>query len=62
LIQWFKQTLEDESFNLFENPKDKESRKWEAKNEQSFVSALQAIIYLAGDNQEFLQDIKQSKI
>ena len=62
LVQWFKQTLEDQQFNLFENPKDKESRKWEAKNEQRFVSALQAIVYLAGTNEQFLNELKQSQI
>jgi hypothetical protein len=49
-------------FNLFKNPKDKESRKWESKNEQSFVSTLQAIVYLAGGNQDLLKELKETKI
>ena len=54
LVDWFTEALNDgKDLNLFSGGRlNQGNESWQVSNELSFVSALQAILFLIGDNDE----------
>jgi len=58
LIQWLANALEDQTFNLFQVRQN--DSEWNISNEHSFISCIQAVTFLMGDDPQQVTQFQET--